>query len=119
MINDLFERYKQALRRGHVAAGQDQLDDAVVAYREAIELAPDRVLPYTGLSGVLVRPDRPAEALAVLERATERAPADESAWRARADLLIAANRRADAADCPGPAGGHPTTARDGCPTPVT
>ena len=98
MINDLFERYKQALRRGHVAAGQDRLDDAVVAYREAIELAPDRVLPYTGLSGVLVRQDRPAEALAVLERATERAPADESAWRARADLLIAANRRADAAD---------------------
>lgn len=99
MINDLFERYKQALRRGHVAASRGQLDDAVVAYGEAIELAPDRVLPYTGLSGVLVRLDRPAEALTVVERATERAPSDESAWRARADLLIAANRRADAADC--------------------
>ena len=99
MINDLFERYKQALRRGHVAARRGQLDEAVVAYGEAIELAPDRVLPYTGLSGVLVRLDRPAEALTVLERATERAPSDESAWRARADLLTSANRRADAADC--------------------
>lgn len=98
MIGDLFERYKLALRRGHVAASQGRLDEAVVAYREAIELAPDRVLPYTGLSGVLVRLERPAEALTVLERATERAPSDESAWRARADLLIAANRRADAAD---------------------
>ena len=98
MINDLFERYKQALRRGHVAASRGQLDEAVIAYREAIELAPDRVLPYTGLSGVLVRLDRSAEALTVLERATERAPSDESAWRARADLLIAGNRRADAAD---------------------
>ena len=99
MINDLFERYKLALRRGHVAASQGRLDEAVVAYREAIELAPDRVLPYTGLSGVLVRarPIRP-EALTVLERATDRAPSDESAWRARADLLIASNRRADAAD---------------------
>jgi len=98
MINDLFERYKLALRRGHVAASRGQLDEAVMAYREAIELAPDRVLPYTGLSGVLVRLDRSAEALTVLERATERAPSDESAWRARADLLIAGNRRADAAD---------------------
>ena len=107
VINDLFERYKQALRRGHVAASRGQLDEAVVAYREAIELAPDRVLPYTGLSGVLVRLDRPAEALAVLERATDRAPADESAWRARADLLIAANRRGRCRRCAGPAGGHP------------
>ncbi|MFI5292817.1 MAG: tetratricopeptide repeat protein, partial [Candidatus Limnocylindrales bacterium] len=99
MINDLFERYKLALRRGHVAASRGQLDEAVVAYREAIDLAPDRVLPYTGLSGVLVRLDRSAEALTVLERAAVRAPSDESVWRARADLLIAANRRADAADC--------------------
>lgn len=99
MINDLFERYKVALRRGHVAASSGRLYEAVGAYREAIELAPDRVLPYTGLSGVLVRLDRSTEALVVLERATARAPSDESAWRARADLLIAANRRADAADC--------------------
>ena len=35
MINDLFERYKLALRRGHVAASQGQLEEAVVAYREA------------------------------------------------------------------------------------
>ncbi len=97
MINDLFERYKQMLRRGHVAAARGQLDEAVVAYREAIELAPDRVLPYTGLSGALVRLGRESEALVVLDRAAERAPGDESVWRTRADLLTAANRRMDAA----------------------
>ena len=79
VINDLFERYKLALRRGHVAASRGQLDEAVVAYREAIDLAPDRVLPYTGLSGVLVRLDRPAEALTVLERPPSvRRPTDRS-----------------------------------------
>lgn len=98
MIDDLFERYKQALRRGHVAASRGQLDEAVVAYREAIELAPDRVLPYTGLSSVLVRLDRRPEALIVMERAADRAPGDESVWRSRADLLIAMSRRAEAAD---------------------
>ena len=111
MINDLFERYKRALRRGHVAAARGQLDEAVVAYREAIELAPDRVLPYTGLSGVLDRLGRQAEALTVLDVAARTRPGR------RVRLASAggpAHRRESPGRCrrlAGSAGRHPRRAR--------
>jgi tetratricopeptide (TPR) repeat protein len=98
MSEKLYEQYKDALRRGHLAAIRGRLDEAAAAYREAAGLAPDRALPYVGLGGVLARLGRGDEALAAYDAALGRAPTDEGAMRGRADVLAAGGRRADAAD---------------------
>ena len=98
MSEDLFERYKDALRRGHIAAQRGRPDEALIAYREAIEIAPERALPYIGLGGVLARLGRSTEAVVAFDRAVERGPHDEHAWRGLADARLAAGRRIDAAD---------------------
>ncbi len=97
MTETLYEGYKDALRRGHVAALRGRLEVAAGAYREASRMAPDRALPYVGLGGVLARLGRSDEALAAYATALGRAPADEGALRGRADLQAEAGRRADAA----------------------
>jgi tetratricopeptide (TPR) repeat protein len=94
----LYEQYKDALRRGHMAALRGRLDAAAAAYREASRIAPDRALPYVGLGGVLTRTGRSDEALAAYGLALDRAPADEGAMHGRADVLAALGRRADAAE---------------------
>jgi len=94
----LYEQYKDALRRGHVAALRGRLDTAAAAYREAARIAPDRALPYVGLGGVLARLGRADDSLAAYEAALERAPADEGAMQGRADVLAAVGRRSEAAD---------------------
>lgn len=97
MSESLYEGYKEALRRGHVAALRGRLDLALAAYREASRIAPDRALPHVGLGGVLGRLGRVDEALAAYRMAMERAPDDEGALRGRADLLASEGRRAEAA----------------------
>lgn len=97
MSQSLYEGYKEALRRGHVAALRGRLDLAMTAYREAARIAPDRPLPHVGLGGVLARLGRPAEALTAYRAALSRAPDDEGALRGMADLLEAEGRPADAA----------------------
>jgi tetratricopeptide (TPR) repeat protein len=93
----LYEGYKEALRRGHVAALRGRLDIALAAYRDAARIAPDRALPYVGLGGVMGRLGRIDEALAAYRTALDRAPDDEGALRGRADLLASEGRRAEAA----------------------
>jgi tetratricopeptide (TPR) repeat protein len=97
MSGTLYEGYKEALRRGHLATLRGRLDTALAAYREASRLAPDRALPYVGLGDVLARLGRPDEALAAYAAALGRAPGDEAALRGRADIQAAAGRRAEAA----------------------
>ena len=97
MSGSIFEGYKDALRRGHVAALRDRLDLALNAYREAAKIAPDRPLPYVGMGGVLARLGRPDEALTAYRTALGRAPDDEGALRGMADLLESQGRRAEAA----------------------
>ena len=98
MSEALYERYKDALRRGHIAAQRGRPEEALAAYREAIEIAPDRVLPYVSIAGVLARLGRQDEALVAFDRALDLAPSDEPALRGRAATLVALGRRADAAD---------------------
>ncbi len=98
MSEVLYEQYKDALRRGHVAALRGRLDAAAAAYREAARIAPDRALPHVGLGGVLTRLGRPEEALAAYTAALDRAPSDEGAMHGRADVLAAVGRRSEAAD---------------------
>lgn len=98
MTDAVYERYKEALRRGHVAALRGRLDAALVAYREAAGIAPERALPHASLGSVLVRLERREEALAAFGAALDRAPRDEAALAGRADALAGLGRRVEAAD---------------------
>jgi len=98
MSDALYERYKEALRRGHIAASRGHHQAALEAYDEAAGIAPDRALPYIGLGRTLAGLGRPAEALVAYETALERAPTDEIPLRGRADVLVAMGRRAEAAE---------------------
>lgn len=95
--NSLYERYKDALRRGHVASLRGRLESAVGAYSEAAQIAPDRALPHAAIGGILVKMNRPVEAMQSYGRALKLAPRDEAALRGQADLLAAAGRRVEAA----------------------
>jgi len=97
MSQGLYEQYKDALRRGHVAALRGRLDVAEAAYLAAAAIAPDRPLPYVSLAGVLRRDDRLDEALAAFGVALSLAPEDEGALRGRAELQAEEGRRAEAA----------------------
>jgi tetratricopeptide (TPR) repeat protein len=97
MSGTLYEGYKEALRRGHVAALRGRLETALSAYREASRMAPDRALPYVGLGGVLARLGRTDDALAAYAAALGRAPGDEGALRGRADIQAELGHRSDAA----------------------
>jgi tetratricopeptide (TPR) repeat protein len=98
MSDALYERYKDALRRGHVAAQHSRFDEALEAYGEAARLAPDRALPLVGIGSVLMRLAKPVEALAAFDTALDHASTDEAALRGRADALIAMGDRARAAE---------------------
>lgn len=97
MSEALYEQYKEALRRGHVAAMRGRLDIAEGAYRAAAAIAPHRALPYASLGGVFRRLGRLDEALAAYGAALARAPEDEGALRGRAELHAEAGRRSEAA----------------------
>ncbi|MGK2850927.1 MAG: hypothetical protein ACSLFN_08465 [Candidatus Limnocylindrales bacterium] len=97
MSEALYERYKDALRRGHVAALRGRHAAALEAYGEAVAIAPDRALPLVSIGTVLTRLGKTAEALATFEAALERAPDDEGATRGRADVLASMGDRARAA----------------------
>lgn len=97
MTDAPFERYKDALKRGHLAALRHKLDEALAAYDEAAELAPDRSLPLTSRGTVLARMGRPEDALGSFERALERSARDEGALIGRAEALATLGRRSDAA----------------------
>jgi tetratricopeptide (TPR) repeat protein len=97
MTETLFERYKEALRAGHVAVVRGRLDDAAAAYRDAIAIAGDRVVPRAALGGVLLRLGDPGAALEAYDDALGLAPDDDAALLGRAQALVVLRRTADAA----------------------
>lgn len=97
MSGSIYEGYKEALRRGHLAALRGRLETALAAYREASRMAPDRAMPYVGLGGVLARLGRPDDALAAYAAALGRAPGDEGALHGRADVQAELGHRVEAA----------------------
>src|ERR1035437_7987835 len=97
MTDDLYERYKEALRVGHVAVLRGSLEDAVDAYHKAASIAPSRALPHTSLGGVLLRLGHLEEALVEYAAAVGRAPHDEGALLGQAEALTIAGQRVDAA----------------------
>ena len=94
----LYERYKDALRRGHVASLRGRLQEALTAYAEAATIAPERATPHTSAGTALMRRKRPADALRHYEVALTLAPRDEAALLGRAQALAALDRRPEAAD---------------------
>jgi tetratricopeptide (TPR) repeat protein len=97
MTDDLYERYKEALRLGHVAVLRGALEGALEAYRAAAVIAPSRALPHTSLGGVLLRLGHLEEALVEYAAAVARAPHDEGALLGQAEALTIAGQRVDAA----------------------
>jgi tetratricopeptide (TPR) repeat protein len=93
-----FERYKDALRRGHAASLRGSFDVAMAAYREAAAIAPDRAMPQASLAGVLARTGRISEALVAYDVALARQPEDEASLRGRAEMLAIVGRRSEAAE---------------------
>lgn len=84
MSGSLFDQYKAALRRGHVAALGGDLEGALAAYGEAARLVPERALPIASRGTVLHRLDRWPQAVEAFDLALRLAPDDEAALRARA-----------------------------------
>jgi tetratricopeptide (TPR) repeat protein len=97
MTDDLYERYKEALRVGHVAVLRGALEEALTAYRSAASIAPSRALPHTSLGGVLLRLGHLEEALVEYAAAVVRSPHDEGALLGQAEALTMAGQRVDAA----------------------
>jgi tetratricopeptide (TPR) repeat protein len=93
----VFERYKEALKQGHVAAFRGKPREALEHYREAARLAGHRSLPFTSIGGALLQLGRPQEAIAAYDDALRRAPDDRQALSGKAAALLAAGRRAEAA----------------------
>lgn len=97
MAETLFERYKEALRAGHVALVRGRLEDAQAAYREAIAIAPDRAVPHVALGGVHLRLGEPDAALASYDAALAIAADDDGALLGRAQALVVLRNTAEAA----------------------
>jgi tetratricopeptide (TPR) repeat protein len=97
MTDDLYERYKEALRNGHVAVLRGDLAEALSAYRLAAEIAPSRAMPHTSMGGVHMRMGHLEDALTEFGAAVTRAPHDEGALLGQAEALAAAGMRSDAA----------------------
>lgn len=94
----LYERYKDALKRGHVASLRGRVDEALLAYAEAAGIAPERPTPHSSAGTALLRRKRPVEALRHYEVALSIAPRDEAGLLGRAQSLAAMDRRGEAAD---------------------
>ena len=96
-MEDVYGKYAEALRAGHQFAASGQLKEALRCYRTATELAGERALPHVALGGTLLRLNQPRDALAAYERALELEPDQIDAMTGRAAALLAAGRRAEAA----------------------
>jgi tetratricopeptide (TPR) repeat protein len=94
----LYERYKDALKRGHVASLRGRLEEALTAYAEAAAIAPERSTPHTSAATALMRRKRPGDALRHYTTALALSPRDEAAMLGRAQALAALDRRPEAAD---------------------
>ena len=94
----LYERYKDALKRGHVASLRGRLEESLKAYAEAAAIAPERSTPHTSAATALMRRKRPVDALRHYRAALALSPRDEAALLGRAQALASLERRPEAAD---------------------
>jgi len=96
-VDDIYARYREALRLGHHEAAEGRFGEALGHYQSAAALAGDRALPHVGVGGMLLRLGRAKEALAAYERALAAEPTNLDAMTGRAATLLATGRRDEAA----------------------
>ena len=89
----LYERYKDALKRGHVASLRGRLEEALTAYAEAAAIAPERSTPHTSAGTALMRRKRPGRRPPLLHG---RARASRRATRPRCSAARRRSRRSTA-----------------------
>lgn len=81
---------------GQLYARDGESDNAIVAYRAAINLAPEQVSYYLPLIDLLVRNKETEEALELADRVVAVAPDNDEVWRVKAAAHLAnAERLAD------------------------
>lgn len=98
MTDPVFERYKEALKKGHVAVFKGRHKEALGHYQEAAKLAGHRPLPFVSMGSVLQQMGRPQEAVAAYDEALRRAPDDAQALSGKAAALLSTGKRAQATD---------------------
>ena len=102
-------RYREALRRGHVAVARGRPRESIAHYEEAARLAERRALPFVSMGSVYLQMHQPREAIQAFDEALERAPGDTDAMRGKVAALESAwPQRGSARPRParGRAGGH-------------
>jgi tetratricopeptide (TPR) repeat protein len=97
VAEQVFERYKEALKQGHVATFRGKPKEALEYYREAAKLAGHRPLPFISIGSVLLQLGRPQEAIAAYDEALQRSPDDRQALNGKAAALLASGKRNEAA----------------------
>lgn len=96
VADPVFERYKDALKQGHVAVFKGRPKEALSHYQEAAKVAGHRPLPFVSMGSVLLQMGRHQEAIAAYDEALRRAPDDRQALGGKAAVLMAANKRGEA-----------------------
>ena len=98
MSAELFERYRDAMRTGHLAALRGAHEPALRAYRDAARLQPDRAAPHVAIGKIELAVGRPAAALMAFEAAVSRAPRETAALDGAARALVDLDHGEDAAE---------------------
>ena len=96
-MDDVYSRYREALRLGHQQAAEGKFAKALAQYQTAASVAGERALPHVAVGGMQLRLGRAREALASYERALTLEPSNLDALSGRAAALLAAGRREEAA----------------------
>lgn len=89
-------RYREALRRGHVAVARGRPRESIAHYEEAARLAERRALPFVSMGTVYLQMHQPREAIEAFDEALERAPGDTGAMRGKVAALESDGRSAEA-----------------------
>jgi tetratricopeptide (TPR) repeat protein len=96
MTDQAADRYREALRRGHLAVARGRPREAIAHYQEAAGLAEHRSLPLVAMASVHLQMRQPREAIRACDEALKRAPGDVAAMRGKAAALEADGRAAEA-----------------------
>jgi tetratricopeptide (TPR) repeat protein len=96
MSDPVFERYKDLLKKGHVAVLRGRPKEALASYQEAARLVGHRALPWVSMGQVLLQMGRVQESLAAYDEALARAPGDRQALGGKVVALTAAGRTNEA-----------------------
>lgn len=84
-------------RLGLLAERRDRLDEAIARFGEAVEASPpDRLFPHVKLANLLLRQDRPDDAVAVVQSFVDRQPEELTALAALGHVQSNAGRTSEA-----------------------